>query len=101
MLIAWKQNLKGLSINEYNYLRRLCKLSKDIYNQSLYNIRQHYFAKGEYLRYEANWHLLKDDDNYKLLGGGIAQQSMKAADQSFKSFFGLLKLAKKGQYESW
>ena len=101
MLIAWKQNLKGLSVDEYNYLRRLCKLSKDIYNQSLYNIRQHYFAEGEYLRYEANWHLLKDDDNYKLLGGGIAQQSMKAADQSFKSFFGLLKLTKKSHYESW
>jgi len=101
MIVTWKQNLKNLSHDEYHYLRRLCRLSKDVYNQSLYNIRQHYFSEKEYLRYEANWCMMKHEDNYLLLGGGIAQQVMRAADQSFKSFFGLLKFAKKGQYENW
>lgn len=101
MLITWKQNLKHLSYEEYHFLRRLCRLSKNVYNEALYNIRQHYFEQSEFLRYEANWILMKDSENYQTIGGSIAQQTMKCADQSFKSFFGLIKLMKKGQYESW
>jgi IS605 OrfB family transposase len=44
---------------------------------------------------------MKCDDNYRLLGANVAQQTMRSADQSFKTFFGLLKLAKSGRYESW
>lgn len=82
-------------------LRELCSLSRAVYNESLYNIRQHYFAEGSYLRYEANYHLVKNSDNYKRLGASVSQQSMKGADAAFKSFFGLLKLAKSGKYQGW
>ena len=101
MLKTWKCNLKGLSVEEYKYLREMCYLSKNVYNESVYNIRQHYFAEGTYLRYEANFGLLKTSINYIRLGSNISQQSMRAADQSFKSFFALLKNAKKGIYERW
>ena len=99
--ITWKQNLKHLTSKEYEFLRTLCYLSKNVYNESVYNIRQHYFAEGTYLRYEANYPLMKNSENYQRIGGAIAQQSMRCADQSFKSFFGLLRLAKSGEYENW
>lgn len=98
---SWKQNLKHLTSNQYQMLREMCHLSKNVYNESLYNIRQHYFSEGSYLRYEANYPLMKTSENYKRLGANVAQQTMRNADYSFKSFFGLLKLAKSGKYESW
>ena len=98
---SWKQNLKHLNSKQYMLIREMCRLSKNVYNESLYNIRQHYFAEGSYLRYEANYPLMKISENYRRLGASVAQQSMRFADYSFKSFFGLLKLVKSGKYESW
>lgn len=98
---TWKQSLKHLSAKQYQTILKMCQLSKNVYNEAVYNIRQHYFAEGTYLRYEANYPLMKNSANYKLLGANVAQQSMKCADNSFKSFFGLMKLAKSGKYESW
>ena len=57
-----------------------------------------YFTEGEYLKYEKNYALLKNSPNYKSLNSNIAQQILKEVDGSFKSFFGLLKLAKQGKY---
>ena len=99
MMKTWRQNLKHLTVEQYNLLRELCSLSRAVYNESLYNIRQHYLVEGSYLRYEANYYLVKTSDNYKRLGANVAQQSMKGADASFKSFLGLLKLAKSGKYK--
>lgn len=98
---SWKQNLKHLTSNQYMLIREMCRLSKNVYNESLYNIRQHYFSEGSYLRYESNYPLMKVSENYRRLGASVAQQSMRFADYSFKSFFGLLKLSKSGKYESW
>lgn len=55
---AWRCNLKGLTAKEYSILRDMCHASKNVYNSSLYNIRQHYFQQEEYLRYEANYRLI-------------------------------------------
>ena len=60
---SWKQNLKHLTSKQYQMLREMCHLSKDVYNESLYNIRQHYFSEGSYLRYEANYPLMKTSEN--------------------------------------
>ena len=98
---TWKVSLKHLSTDEYQYLREICRLSKNVYNESVYNIRQHYFSEGTYLRYESNYYQMKTSENYILLGASVAQQSMKSADQSFKSFFALRKKSKQGAYESW
>ena len=61
-------------------------------------MRQYYFAEGEFLKYEKNYALLKNSPNYKTLNSNMAQQILKEVDCSFKSFFGLLKLAKQGKY---
>lgn len=98
---TWKQNIKHLTSKQYELLREMCCLSKNVYNESLYNIRQQWFAEGSYLTYVANYPLMKTSENYKLLGANIAQQTMQSADAAFKSFFGLIKLAKTGKYKSW
>lgn len=100
-LKTWKQNVKHLTSKQYELLREMCSLSRAVYNESLYNIRQQWFSEGCFLRYEANYHLVKTSKNYKLLGANVAQQTMQAVNNSFMSFFGLIKLAKSGKYESW
>ena len=42
--------------------------------------------------------MLKNSENYKKLNSNMAQQILKEVDESFKSFFTLLKLTKNGQY---
>ena len=98
MYLTVKQQVKHLSKDDYKTMKELCRIAKNLTNQAIYNIRQYYFTEGEYLNYQKNYALLKTSDNYKLLNSNMAQQILKEVDCSFKSFFGLLKLAKKGKY---
>ena len=98
MYLTMKQQVKHLSKEEYHSIKELCHIAKNLANQAIYNVRQYYFTEGEYLNYEKNYSLLKTSDNYKMLNSNMAQQILKEVDGSFKSFFGLLKLAKKGKY---
>ena len=98
MYLTIKQQVKHLKKEEYNALRELCKIAKNLTNQAIYNVRQHYFQEKQYLRYESNYHEMKHLENYKLLNSNMAQQTLKDVDQMFKSFFALIKLAKQGKY---
>lgn len=98
MYLTVKQQVKHLSKEDYHSIKELCHVAKDLTNEAIYNIRQYFFAEGEFLKYEKNYTLLKNSPNYKTLNSNMAQQILKEVDASFKSFFGLLKLAKKGKY---
>jgi IS605 OrfB family transposase len=98
MYLTIKQQVKHLTKEEYNVLRELCRIAKNLTNQAIYNVRQHYLQEKQYLRYESNYHELKNSDNYKLLNSNMAQQTLKDVDAMFKSFFTLIKLAKQGKY---
>ena len=98
MYLTVKQQVKHLSKEDYRTLRELCHTAKNLANEAIYNVRQYYFAEGEFLKYEKNYTLLKNSPNYKLLNSNMAQQILKEVDGSFKSFFGLIKLAKQGKY---
>ena len=76
----------------------MCIYSNNLYNVALYNIRQYYFATKKFLTYENNYYECKTNDNYRLLQAGVAQQTMKVVDRSFKSFFNLLNKCKVGDY---
>lgn len=91
--------IKGMNKQEYQVLRELCKISKNLYNVGLYHVRQHYFTEKLFLTYEANYDMSKMNENYKLLQAGISQQILKVVDRSFKSFFNLLKKAQRGEYQ--
>ncbi|MBE8951230.1 MAG: hypothetical protein SR3Q1_11680 [Quinella sp. 3Q1] len=62
-----KDKVSNLSFNEYQTLKLLCHLSKNLFNEALYSVRQFYFAEKKYLRYEQNYHVCKDSKNYELL----------------------------------
>ena len=98
MYLTIKQKVKHLSKDEYKSIKELSHIAKNLTNEAIYNCRQYYFNEGLYLNYEKNYTLLKNSDNYRLLNSNMAQQILKEVDGSFKSFFGLLKLAKKGKY---
>lgn len=98
MYLTVCQQLKHLSKDEFLILRELCRTAKNLTNQAIYQIRQHYFEHSQYLPYEKNYAILKTSENYRLLNSNMAQQILKEVDGSFKSFFGLLKLAKQGKY---
>ena len=98
MYLTVKQQLKHLSKEEYRTLKKLCHIAKNLANEAIYNVRQYYFNEKSYLKYKDNYFLLKGSPNYKALNSNMAQQILKEVDGSFKSFFGLLRLAKSGKY---
>lgn len=98
MYLTVKQQVKHLSKEEYLTVRELCHAAKNLANEAIYNVRQYYFTEDEFLKYEKNYTLLKNSTNYKALNSNMAQQILKEVDGSFKSFFGLLKLARQGKY---
>lgn len=98
MYLTVKQQLKKLPKEDYLNLKELSYIAKNLYNVATYNIRQHYLKEKKYLSYNKNDLLCKNNENYKLLNSNMSQQILKEVDGNFKSFFGLLKLAKKDQY---
>ena len=98
MYLTMKQQIKHLSKKELRNLKYLSHIAKNLTNEAIYNIRQYYFNKKKYLSYNENYKILKNSENYKKLNSNMAQQILKEVDESFKSFFALLKLAKNGQY---
>ena len=98
MYLTVKQQVKHLSKDGYRSVRELCHAAKNLTNEAIYNVRQYYFTEGVFLQYEKNYTLLKTSPNYRTLNSNMAQQILKEVDSSFKSFFGLLKLAKQGKY---
>ena len=93
-----RQNLRNLDREEYEILRRMTRLSKNLYNRHLYEVRQHFFDNGEYLNYYNTYNLIKDNENYEELPSQVAQQTMKQVDQGFKSFFKLVEKKREGKY---
>lgn len=98
MFLTQSNVIRHLSKDEYAMLAEMCRYSNNLYNIALYNIRQYYFSKKKFLTYESNYHECKANENYGLLQAGVAQQTLKVADRSFKSFFNLVKKAKSGEY---
>ena len=100
MYLTQSNVIRGLSKQEYTMLREMCQYSNNLYNVAVYTIRQHYFDTQQFLRYEENYPICKENENYGLLQAGVAQQILKMADRSFRSFFGLLQKVKSGDYGS-
>ncbi len=92
-------NVLRLNKTQYEALKTLSYASKNLYNLGLYNTRQYFFQNSKFLKYPENYHLCKEDENYKLMQAATAQQSLKFVERGMRSWFGLLKLYKNGQLE--
>jgi putative transposase len=86
----------------YKEMDKLCFLSKNVYNSSLYAVRQEYIHNKKYLNYyqnNDNFVKFKQNDYYQL-PAKVSQQTMRLVENNFKSFFALLKLKKQGLYKN-
>ena len=92
MLLTERHIIKK-SNSLYTELDKMCFLSKNLYNQALYRIRQHYFSTKEYLNYYSNVKQLTKEKqtDYVALPAKVAQWVVKQVDQNFRSFFASLK----------
>ena len=88
--------------NEYKELDRLCFLSKNLYNAGLYTVRQHFFATKKFLSYNelTNQFTEMNQADFRALPSKVAQHTLKLIHQNFKSFFALLQLKAKGDYQA-
>jgi putative transposase len=94
-----KQQLTNLTKEEYETLKTLCWVNKNLYNVALYNLRQSFFDDDtKFLSYIDNYKLCKDNENYIILNKNMAQQTIKDAQASFSSYFALVKRKKAGNY---
>ena len=84
----------------YKDLKELCRKSKNLYNTTLYSIRQHFFETKSYLPYVQVDKMFKEtnNDDYRDLPSQTSQQTMRMVDSNFKSFFKLLKMKQNGKY---
>ncbi len=100
MYLTEKNQLRNLRKSQFDALRSLCRLSKNLYNVGLYMVKQYYFQERKHLKYESNYHYCKENENYQQLSTDIVQQTLKVVDRTFKSFYGLIKAKKQGNYQS-
>ncbi len=98
MYLVQKNHIRKRSKEEYQILKYLARLSKNLYNVTLWTLRQYYEKNGTYLNYPQAYHLVKDNENYAQLPSQTAQQTIKTVDRSFKSYFSLLKKKQQGKY---
>ena len=82
----------------YKELDNLCFLSKNLYNQALYRIRQQFFEDKSFKNYyELNSELHDENQiDYRALPTNTSQETLKVVNQNYKSFFQSLQKQIKG-----
>lgn len=85
--IITKSNSNWKSIDYFSFI------SKNLYNQAIYYVKQQYQETGKFLRYyDIEKHFRKDDnENYCKLPNNTSQQILRVFDKNMKSYFSLLK----------
>lgn len=88
MYLTVKQQLNHLTKTEYLILKDMCHISKNLYNQALYEYRQAFFEKRSK---NIDWFLtvkhFQGTENYSLLPALCSIQTLKAVDEAFESFW--------------
>ena len=81
----------------YSEIDRICFLSKNLYNSTLYAVRQHYSKTGEYLNYNAVNYLFTHDKqvDYCALPRKVSKNIQMLVDKNYKSFFQIVKSGSK------
>lgn len=86
----------------YKEIDNLCFLSKNLYNSTLYYVRQHYFKNKEYLNYNKVNKIFTDEKqiDYCALPRKVSKYVQMLLDKNYKSYFELLKLKEQGLYKN-
>ncbi|MBF0228617.1 MAG: transposase, partial [Desulfamplus sp.] len=92
-----KAKLINLSKASYETLKKKTSVSKNLYNQALYILKQEYRNTKQYISFPAMDKIMKqtvnleNEINYRLLKAQVAQQTLKRLDKSFKGYFSAVK----------
>ena len=90
---ALKTKIRGLDKSQFKRLKELTHHSKNLYNQTLWTLRQAYEATGLYFSYPKMDKAMKQvqnlegEVNYRFLKSVVSQQILRKLDKNFKSFF--------------
>lgn len=98
MYLVQQNHIRNRTKKEYEILRLLCRLSKNLYNVTNYTTINYYEANGTFLKYESAYHLVKENENFQLMPSQVAQHTMKMVDKAWISFFHVLKQKQAGSY---
>ena len=73
----------------YKDLDNLCFLSKNLYNQALYRVRQQFFKNKTFKNYSEVNRELHDENqvDYRALPANSSQETLKLVNQNYSSFF--------------
>ena len=84
----------------YKQLDDLCFKAKNLYNATLYEVRQYFFATQQYLSYnDVNKLFIKNkQEDYYALPTKVSQGIQRLVEQNYSSFFELLSMYKNGEY---
>ena len=82
----------------YKDFDNLCFLSKNLYNQALYRIRQQFFEDKTFKNYSEVNRELHDENqvDYRALPANTSQETLKLVNQNYSSFFKSLQKQIKG-----
>jgi putative transposase len=90
---ALKIKIRGLKKPQFERLKELTHHAKNLYNQTLWTLREAFEATGMYFSYFQMDKAMKQvtnlsgEVNYKLLKSKVAQQTLRRLDKNFLSFF--------------
>ena len=86
---------------EYEEIDNLCFLSKNLYNATLYSVRQHFFNEKEFLSYYKINKVFTDANqpDYRALPAKVSKQTQMLVNNNFNSFFKLLEKKNAGTYD--
>ena len=87
-----------IQIKRTETLSRYSHISKNLWNEANYAIRQKFFLKKGIIRYNQLNQLFKTSENYKELSAQSAQHILKTLDKSWKSYFRVTKQYEKSPY---
>lgn len=75
--------------SRFNLIKELSHLSKNLYNASLYDVRQHYFETGEYRTWQTQKSMFTKTHNedYYALQSKVAAEVLIQVGRQFISFF--------------
>lgn len=81
-----------LKSNEIKFLLLLMRAAKNLYNEAIYHVRQHFFETNQYLSYEDNYKIISQtSENYRILSSAQGQAIIRKVDEAMKAFLGSLK----------
>ena len=84
----------------YKECDKLCFLSKNLYNATLFAQRQSFFERNFRNYQSVNKEFTMDNQvDYRALPAKVSKQTQMLVQQNFSSFFALLEKSAKGEYD--